>query len=98
MTRPEALKAGERFYTVSRPCGRCNGTKRYTSNYECAACRPARSREYWDRNQEYRERRCAERQERYWAMTGPEYARELLRLRRSKALRRMAERTRQGSD
>jgi hypothetical protein len=98
MTRPEALAKGERFYTVSRPCPRCGGTRRYTSNYECAACRPARSREYWDRNQEYRERRCAERQERYWSLTGTEYARELLRLRRSKALRRMAERTRQGSD
>jgi hypothetical protein len=94
MTRPEALAKGERFYTVSRPCGRCNGTRRYTCNYECAACRADRSREYYHATQGYRERRLAQRQDRYWAMTGTEYARELLRLRRSKALRRMTERTR----
>jgi hypothetical protein len=93
MTRPEALAKGERFYT-GRPCIRCNGTRRYTCNYECVACRAERSRDYYHANQGYRERRMAQGQDRYWSMTGPEYARELLRLRRAKALRRMAERTR----
>jgi hypothetical protein len=94
MTRREALAAGEMFYTGGRPCPHCNGRRRYASNAECKACRTRLSREYYHRNKEYRDRRLAEFEDRYWALSGVELAAERLRQRRSKALRRMAERTR----
>lgn len=45
---------------------------------------------------EYRERQKADGRKRYYNLTGPEYGRRLLQIRRGKALQRMAERNQRG--
>ena len=42
MTRTEAAKAGERFFTA-KPCKRDGDTRRYTANRGCPTCAKASS-------------------------------------------------------
>jgi hypothetical protein len=66
--------------------------KRYAADPEYRERERERRRERHRNDAEYRERERERRRERYWNMSGFEYNRELLRLRRQKALKRMAER------